>query len=148
AAEERQSLWQACPRCRDQRSSRGVKHAPPAEGSGNSSFALVADESLPSRNDAVQAGERDRLGRSSRRPADWFWVRGKRSQIVRSPLECFRRDAENCERDAGGTPALLISTEYSQLGNWNSGARKPDLETGNRKLDTPFCVNIELINTG
>ncbi len=49
---------------------------------------------------------------------------------------------------AGETPAPPISTEYFPLGNRNRTARKPDLETGNRKLDTPFCVNIELINTG
>src|SRR5438874_7942034 len=54
-----------------------------------------------SRNYAVQARERDRLGRSSRRPADWLWCAEEGTKRrVRARRECFRRDAENCGRDA------------------------------------------------
>src|SRR5438477_6207259 len=52
-------------------------------------------------NHAVQARERDRLGRSSRRPADWLWCAEEGTKrCVRARRECFRRDAENCGRDA------------------------------------------------
>src|SRR6266513_3909764 len=54
-----------------------------------------------SRYHAVQARERDRLGHSSRRPADWLWCAEEGTKRrVRARRECFRRDAENCGRDA------------------------------------------------
>ena len=56
-------------------------------------------------------GERDRPGRTSRRPADWLCCCGhvpKQRSI--SAAECFRRDAENCGRDAC---APLLGRTYS-----------------------------------
>src|SRR6266487_1032726 len=47
-----------------------------------------------SRNHAVQAREGDRLGRSSRRPADWLWCAEEGTKrCVCARRECFRRDA-------------------------------------------------------
>src|SRR5689334_22032985 len=88
--------------------------------------------------------ERDRLGRSSRRPVDWF------AYVENGAKECVHRANVFGEtpKTAGGRHALPIFTEYSQLGNWNSDARNAALETGNWKPDTRFPVNIELINTG
>jgi len=62
-----------------------------------------------SAGDSIEKGERDRPGRSSRRPADWFTaLADKTNWYATRAAKCFRRDAENCGRDAR---APLSSTE-------------------------------------
>jgi len=65
-----------------------------------------------SRNDAVKNGERDRPGRTSRRPADWLDGRER----VTKKLSFSARDAPKAFGAAGGTPALV------RLG-WNAHRR-------------------------
>jgi hypothetical protein len=54
-----------------------------------------------SRNDSVEIGERDRPGRSSRRPADWLSApRNPPNGASSRGNNGLRRDAENSGRDA------------------------------------------------
>jgi len=56
---------------------------------------------LPGRNDSVEIGERDRPGRSSRRPADWLSApRNPPNGASSRGNNGLRRDAENSGRDA------------------------------------------------
>jgi len=79
-----------------------------ADATGSTDISAL----LLSRNDAVKIGERDRLGRSSRRRADCFG-RGKGAL---NGLDAVRENVFGQRlKTAGGTPALPIQTASFRL---------------------------------
>jgi hypothetical protein len=93
------------------------------------------------RNDSVEIGERDRPGRSSRRPADWLSApRNSPNGASSRGNNGLRRDAENSGRDARAPQSNCIVPVRENTGTTGLELTAPAAAEALAHFDIPHLI--------